>query len=248
MATPKELYYSYNFFNSKLELMKLLKNIIPESHLIKYSKHQLKKILNDYILQDYRGELYFKYKLIEYFINDNANLAFEIKTLNKRLDFLRINGFSESYEIKSDIDNLTKLNSQIDIYERLFEFNNIVIGENHYSKIFNKIPHIYGIYLIIDGQVKQIKKPIKNKKISPQYQLKIFTKKELKKYFNYEDIDFIISNVEPDIINEKFKENLNNRYKSKWEFIKTNFNEILPIDLKFFYRYNIPPHVYYKDI
>lgn len=65
-----------------------------------------------------------------------------------RIDLAVINGQMHGYEIKSDYDNLERLPSQADYYNRVFESLTLVVSEKHFTKAVEIIPEWWGIYCV----------------------------------------------------------------------------------------------------
>ena len=239
-----EMSRSYNVLSSRMNLDNVLSSIIKDVDFSSFSKFEIHKIYNDIILSNYSSEHLVKSLLVDYFKEENVIAAFEIRTNESRLDFLRINGHSISYEIKSEVDNLVKLEKQISNYSELFEFNNVVVGIKHLDKIRELIPTEYGIFIEKDGCLIEKRKARKNKLISAEKQLNLFTKKELQTYFEY-DMKQILETYSSKKINDQFKKMLKDRYSKKWNYLCNNKNDILPIDYQYFYHHNISPQLIY---
>ena len=241
----KEVVKCYNTLDYGPKLRELLLMIYPENNFSKYCKLDLHRKLNDLILHRYDGEQVLKYELFKEFHNKNVVAAYEIKVKSSRVDFLTINGFTTSFEIKSNLDNLDKLAKQSVDYLSAFEFNNLVIHERHLKKCLDMIPANFGIITVDKDQHSFYRKPKLNQHLNPAVQLSLLTKKELLQCFgaaNHEDI--LISN-NTTTINDLFKLALKERYRSRWEFIVEHRNDILPIDIQFFFNKNIKPaHIY----
>lgn len=62
-----------------------------------------------------------------------------------RIDIAVINGFIHGYEIKSEKDNLDRLESQIEIYNKVCDEVTIVTCDNHKDKISAIVPEWWGI-------------------------------------------------------------------------------------------------------
>lgn len=240
-----ELSRSYHVLYPVRKLKEVLLSINSDIDLSNYTKFQIHSLYNEIIHNKYFGESKVKSLLVDYFVKENAIAAFEIKTFNGRLDFLRINGESISYEIKSEVDNLNKLEKQIHGYLKLFEYNYIVIAANHLSKIRILLPKEYGILVIKDRKLFKKRNARKNKLISSGYQLKLFTKKELTESFELFNMDLILKNYSSKEINKRFKAMLKRRYFKKWEFLTQNMDQILPVDYQYFYHHNISPSIIY---
>ncbi len=240
---------NYSTLNYPVKLITLLKDIFPSKDFELFSKYELHKLLNDTLLQNYSGEEVFKYKLFKCHTNKhNLIAAFEIKVNNSRVDFLTINGHTTSFEIKSELDNLSKLSKQIADYMLAFEYNYLVIAERHIEKAKNLLPESFGLWSYKNGKYKKLKKASLNDKIDPEVQLSLLTKQELGTNFPEVggELNKILNSFDATKINQLFKKTLKNRYRNRWEFLVANEAQILPIDLQFFFNTNIKPsYIYY---
>ncbi len=70
-------------------------------------------------------------------------------------------------EIKSDKDTLNRLPNQIEDYNKVFDFMDIVLGKNHYEKAMKLLPDWWGVWIAetIDGEVvlTQLRKGKRNR-------------------------------------------------------------------------------------
>lgn len=239
-----EIARSYNVLSSKKMLNDVLTSVIKDVDLSDCSKFELHKLFNSIILSKYSSEQLIKSLLVDYFVDEGVIAAFEISTNESRLDFLRINGQSISYEIKSDVDNLVKLEKQVLHYSELFEFNNVVVGKKHLTKVREILPSEYGIFIEENGKLFEKRKARKNSKISSERQLNLFTKKEINHFFKT-DTESVLELFPTRKINSIFKEMLKSRYSKKWQFLCRNRCDILPIDYQYFYHHNITPNIIY---
>lgn len=241
----KEVVKGYNTLHYGPKLRELLLMVYPKNNFSKCCKLELHRKINDLILHSYDGEQVLKYELFKEFYDKNVVAAYEIKVKRSRVDFLTINGYTTSFEIKSNLDNLDKLAKQSVDYLSAFEFNNLVIHERHLKKCLGIIPENFGIITVEKDQHNFYRKPKFNQHLNPSVQLSLLTKKELVRFFgmgNQEDI-LISNNITT--INELFKLSLKERYRSRWEFVVEHSNDILPIDIQFFFNKNIKPvHIY----
>jgi len=241
----KEVVKNYSALDYAPKLRELVNIIYPDTNLSSYGKHDLHRKINELILNGYDGEQVLKYRLFKVFQTAKIVAAYEIKVKNSRVDFLTLNGYTTSYEIKSNLDNLDKLAKQSGDYMDAFEFNNVVIHERHLSKCLEIIPRSFGIITADQSGHSFIRKPIFNRFLNPIVQLSLLTKKEMMKCFDTADCDRILDLFSAKRINELFKLALKARYQNRWDFIVKHAEEILPIDLQFFFSKNIKPsHIY----
>ena len=248
--TINTLAKSYNALDYSVKLSSLLKNVFPTENFDHFSKYELHKLLNDTLFQNYRGEEILKYKLFQNYINKKSIVAaFEIKVNNSRVDFLTINGHTTSFEIKSELDNLSKLSKQMTDYMLAFEYNYLVIDHTHIEKAKKILPKSYGLWSYKNGKYKKLRKALLNEKLDSEVQLRLLTKSELANSFPKVDgeINCILNSLDAKDINIRFKKVLKDRYRNRWEFLKINKSEIFPMDVQFFFNTNIEPcHVYYQ--
>lgn len=107
------------------------------------------------------------------------------------------------FEIKSDLDNYQRLDSQIKYYERFFTYNYIVVGTRHAGSIGNRVPDTWGILVVDKDSIKVMRQAQYNDDRSPVSQLSILWKLELKNILNYfhlpmyalRDKDYIITKL-----------------------------------------------------
>lgn len=242
----KTIVKNYNTLDYTPKLRELVNLVYPKSNLNKFCKLDLHKKINDLVLDGYEGEQVLKYRLFRAFQASNLIAAFEIRVRNSRVDFLTINGHTTSYEIKSSLDNLDKLAKQSKDYIGAFEFNNIVIDKKHLDKCYDIVPRSFGIITTDKFEHTFVRKPIFNRALNPETQLSLLTKKEMMKCFSEFQVSEILNNFSPDRINEFFKLALKARYRSRWDFIVAHSDDILPIDLQFFFNKNVPPSFIYS--
>ena len=246
----KEINYlakTYSPLDYSSKLAALLSKVYPYLSLESLSRFDLHCLLNETLLSKYRGEQIYKYELFQRHLNKKLVAAFEIKINNSRLDFLTIGSHTTSFEIKSELDNLSKLSKQTADYQLAFEYNYLIVDKCHVQKVLNIIPDCFGLWSFNDGEYKKVKVASKSDKIDPFTQLKLLNKKELTTHFP--DVDGckhrIVCEFESEIINQKFKEALVSRYKKRWDFVTLHQKSIMPIDIQFFFNTNIQPQFVY---
>lgn len=240
---------TYNTLDYSTKLVSLLNSVYPTENFNHLSKYDLHKLLNDTLFENHNGEEILKYKLFECYQKKQSIIgAFEIKVKNSRVDFLTINGSTTSFEIKSELDNLSKLKKQMADYLLAFEYNYLVIDHTHIEKVKEMLPDGFGLWSYKNGKYRKSIKSELNTHIDSEVQLSLLTKRELIDNFPEEggSISRILLSYNHAAINENFKKILKERYKSRWHFLKSNHRSILPIDLQFFFNTNITPSdVYY---
>jgi len=240
---------SYNTLNYYLQLCALIKEIYPEMNLDSRSKYQLHKLISNTLVKHYRGEGILKYAIAsQYFSKSNVVGAFEINVKGSRLDFVAVNGHSTSFEIKSELDNLSKLPKQIVDYTGVFDYNCLVVHEKHINQARHLLPKKWGIWCYASGQQQLYRRPSRNTDINSIAQMSLLSKAEILKHFPDQqgDVHKILRTLSSHQVNKRFKKALKARYQIRWEFITERQDTILPIDFQFFFNNNVFPEIIYQ--
>lgn len=93
-----------------------------------------------YMNQDYRNEYFYKNTIFNELLINKHDLyktaaLTELPIANSKADFIMINGKGVVYEIKTDLDNLLRLKSQIEDYYKVFSYVNVVVGKKQAAKV-----------------------------------------------------------------------------------------------------------------
>lgn len=67
--------------------------------------------------------------------------------MRARADVAMINGELAGFEIKSDVDRLSRLAAQIEFYGRIFDRAAVVTGPKHVSLLRRKLPSWWGLWV-----------------------------------------------------------------------------------------------------
>lgn len=238
---------TYNPLDYVKNLCDYLGQLYPEVNFYGRPKNELHKLISDALFEYYNGEHRLKYYLFNHFYSKKVVCGFEIKVNRSRVDFLAVNGKSSSFEIKSSLDNLDKLEKQSSDFVKAFEYNYVVIDEVHLERACKILPHSYGIWSFKGGYRKTHRTASLNKELDANIQLGLLSKAELRAYFQgFTSSQEILNKFKSSVINNTFKEILRGRYEKRWKFLVDNKEEILPIDIQFFYNKNIPPSQIYS--
>lgn len=243
---PSVLAKSYNTLHYSKQLKVLLNSYYRTSCFDGWEKFTLHQAINDAVFKYHNGEEILKFKLAQLFKSKDYVAAFEVRVKNSRADFLVINGDTKCFEIKSKIDTLGRLNKQANDYKDVFEFNNVVVDRKHLNGVQRIIPEYYGIWYFQGDRKIEHRKASLSPFIDSQAQLEILTKKELRTFFGKIEHNIILDTLSKEEINQKVKETLKSRYLHRWNFVRDNWNNILPIDLQFFFNTNISPKLIYS--
>lgn len=117
---------------------------------------------------NYRNEYFYKNTLLNklllgvHSINTTTALT-EVPIAKSKADFVLINGKAVVYEIKTELDNLERLSSQIDDYYKAFDHVAVVTFEKNLlqlQKVLDSIDKPVGIYVLRkNGKLGTIQKP-----------------------------------------------------------------------------------------
>ena len=138
-----------------------------------------------YVGKKYRTEYFYKNTMLNKLLfkrhNYKKTIALtELPIANSKADFVMINGKGIVYEIKTELDNLDRLNSQIDDYYQAFTEVVIVTYEENLDKVIHLVPENVGlIQLTKRGALNTIREPFPNNQYLDYYTIfKILRKRE----------------------------------------------------------------------
>ena len=148
---------------------------------------------------NYRNEYFYKNTLLNklllgvHSINTTTALT-EVPIAKSKADFVLINGKAVVYEIKTELDNLERLSSQIDDYYKAFDHVAVVTFEKNLvqlQKVLDNIDKPVGIYVLRkNGKLGTVQKPQKYvEDLNKEIIFKLLRKNEYEKiigrYYGY---------------------------------------------------------------
>lgn len=139
-----------------------------------------------YMDSSYRNEYYFKNTILNQLLLKKHDLystvaLTELPIAESKADFIMINGSGIVYEIKTDLDNLNRLENQIADYYKAFKYVNVVVGHKQYDKIKEMLEDsTVGIFVMCKNGNLRCKKVAKcnDKNLSYETMFRILRKKE----------------------------------------------------------------------
>lgn len=135
-----------------------------------------------------KDEVYYKTKMIDYILQNNEKSIFvsefPFNFQKRRADILTIDDdLTHAIEIKSDIDNIYKLNSQIDDYLKSFNKVSIFISTKH-IKVINTLHKNIGIFILKNDEIICKRKPKIRKNLNKRILLDFLSTSEIKALSN----------------------------------------------------------------
>lgn len=148
---------------SRLVVESSLADVVASSEPVRklfdvaFSLLKRKNYRNEYV---YKSAITHKILLGHHSLRTAAMLS-EFRVGSCRADTVILNGTSTVYEIKSERDNLDRLQTQIAAYRQVFAKVNIITGQNHLKEILAIVPLDVGILLLSDRfQISTIREAI----------------------------------------------------------------------------------------
>lgn len=188
-----------------------------------------KKISALYTVLDkhYRNEYFYKNTMLNklllgrHSLNTSTALS-EVWINRSKADFVMINGKAVVYEIKTDLDNLERLENQINDYYKVFGNVEIVVSESHIDKVLSKYDHTdIGISLLTPrNTISNIKKSESNfnylditsiyKLLRKQERISILTKLgcELQAVDSFSEYNYYLDLFKESSLSDLYKETL----------------------------------------
>lgn len=177
-------------------------------------------------------------------------LAIEFPIKSSRVDLAKFNGSSYAYEIKTDYDNFSRLQKQLDDYIQIFDFVYVILSKKKYTKNKDYFPNNIGVYsyTIKDSTIKFSKEQNAEKNVDKDMYglLNLLHIKELKFAFKRcpkdqkksMQITTILNLYSSKYINSKVKALIKMRYRKRWKEAYYMLEEIPDISLKQLYYKN----------
>lgn len=108
---------------------------------------------HDLLCKQYRNEYFYKNTIAKKILigrhSINTSTMFtEFRVGTNKADCVIVGDIATCYEIKTDYDNLSRLESQVNSYLKIFDKVNVVISEKHLNSVLNIIPKEVGIILL----------------------------------------------------------------------------------------------------
>lgn len=135
---------------------------------VRYTNSEIISIIYRYMRQTYRNQYYYKNTILNklllgvHSINSTTALT-EIPISTSKADFVLINGKAVVYEIKTELDNLDRLDGQIQNYYKAFDHVCVVTCDEYSKILLDKFGDTnVGIYVLSKKEtIKRLKEPIK---------------------------------------------------------------------------------------
>ena len=99
----------------------------------------------------------------------------------RRADLAIIGQQFTGFEIKSDVDNLNKLDEQIAAYNKSFHLTYIATTEKHLNNIRKSVPRSVGIYLFAPDGMQRIRKAVPRKRLDRARLLSMIDRKTIER-------------------------------------------------------------------
>ncbi|MFW0758391.1 sce7726 family protein [Pseudomonas sp. H11T01] len=152
--------------------------------------------------KNYRSEYFFKNVVANKIVLgkhklSTATLLSEFRVENSKADCVILNGSSTCYEIKSELDNFSRLNDQLKSYKKIFDKIYVVVAEGHKKFVVDNVDESVGL-IVLTGRntLSEVRVATQNKnKIDPGVLIRSLRKNE------YIEIASMLSGVAPDLVN-----------------------------------------------
>ncbi len=173
-----------NGTNNKDTFFKCVNRYVKNDEEITYGE-AISKIYH-YMNSSYRNEYFFKNTILNQLLIKKHDLyntvaLTELPIADSKADFIMINGRGIVYEIKTDLDNLNRLENQIFDYYKAFKYVNVVVGYKQYEKVRELLSDSkVGIFVMCKSGNLQCRKVAAcyDKELSHETMFRILRKKE----------------------------------------------------------------------
>lgn len=261
----KHLNKTYNIYDPEQVRWKKIKYALsktPEKLLIELQKNTFSNQFVNYLLMNYYVcERVVKYHFIKHLKNSAHDIvAFEMSIGDSRVDICRINGKLCAYEIKTEYDNYDRLSSQMSDYFNSFEKVYIIVPNQKFEDVQKHIPRKCGIITykinVSGNMIFSYRRAAQENTCDIHFCLKSMASSDLAKLLRLlrekpqktkdHNLNLILSVASKKNIWPTYKLFLKQKYSEQWDYLKDNFNEILPIDCQSFFSSQMDPSMLYE--
>ena len=225
------------------------------------SKAFSNEFINHLLMRYYICERVVKYHFIKH-LKDSLHdiVAFEMAIGDSRIDICRINGKLCAYEIKTEYDNYDRLSTQMKDYFNAFEKVYVIVPIQKVEIVKKHIPQKCGIityradkkHNMIFSYRRTAEKNICDidfclRSLSSAELIKLLKLLDIKPLRTKEEnLDYILSIAKKRNIWSTYKLFLKGKYNEQWDYLKNNFEKILPIDCQSFFSSRMDPNMLYE--
>lgn len=219
------------------------------------------EFVNHLLMKYYVCERVVKYHFIRH-LKDAAHdiVAFEMSIGDSRIDICRINGKLCAYEIKTEYDNYDRLSTQMKDYLNSFEKVYIIVPIQKVDIVKNYIPEKCGIITYRTNSAGDMlfsyRKAAQENICDIDFCLNSLSSADLVKILKSlnekpfkakkDNLELLISITKEKNIWSAYKLFLKNKYSEQWQYLKSNFDKILPIDCQSFFASKMDPNILYE--
>lgn len=261
----KHLNKTYNIYDPEQVRWKKIKYALsktPEDLLIDLQKNTFSNQFVNFLLMNYYiCERVVKYHFIKHLKNSMHDIvAFEMSIGDSRIDICRINGKLCAYEIKTEYDNYDRLSSQMSDYFKSFEKVYIIVPTQKFDDVKKYIPRKCGIITYRTAELGNMlfsyRRAAQENVCDIHFCLKSLASSDLVKLLRLlhekpqktkeDNLNLITRIANKKNIWPTYRLFLKQKYLEQWDYLKDNFNEILPIDCQSFFSSQMDPRILYE--
>lgn len=165
----------------------------------------------------YRNDFFIRHTFFDKVLSKKKAVSFfEMPISSSRVDMASVNGTSIGYEIKTEYDNLQRLEKQIADYSRILEYVYVVCPDSMIPDVLSTIPDYCGIFSY-DGRrsnasFKVFSEAKKSPNLDVSTMVRCMLKEERKNAFQETRVEAITEKHSLDEVNKALKRTLKERY------------------------------------
>lgn len=254
----QHLFSAYSTLQTEAEIFDEIVSTIGNGVFSRFPQLSPRQIVNRIVMDDYHNETAIKAAFIrKILLRGNSHVTiFEFPLQCSRADLCKVNGESIAFEIKTDLDNLQRLDRQVSEYAQAFEFVYVICSSKRVPELLCHIPANCGLYSYSfrRGQYtfRLVRKALRSGNLCPSTQVALMTKDYLIQLSKLSDVlprsiheEAVLKDFEAEEINRNFKRYLKRKYTTQWMFLKEHIDAILEVDYQWFFKNTFEPSMIY---
>lgn len=183
--------------------------------------------------------------------------AFEVPVGASRVDICEVGRNSTGYEIKTGFDTFARLETQMRDYLDVFDYTYLIVPEGRSEEAATVVPRECGIlsytpyrssltfHIRRSASYCTAKNPLKQLNSLSNTEIRTLT--DADRYLNRDElISGVLERYSGKRINSLFRLAVKERYRDRWNYLKTHIDEIYSIDYEWFFSNNVEPSIMYQ--
>ncbi|WP_176056005.1 MmcB family DNA repair protein [Brucella intermedia] len=160
----------------------------------------------------------------------------------RRADLVSVDEKLHAFEIKSDVDRLSRLDNQVSDYRAGFDYISVVTTTKHLSKVRYSQSRYVGVILVEENKITELRKPTPFRRFDKYLQTTMLDVKSISELIRsqklaipenfraYEKRNLLASTMSQTELHEHVRQTLKKKYHQRFEIFMKHRGEVTLVD------------------